>query len=128
MPLLVMIYVRGAQVKSPVPDSAIAHAARVAAELGADVIKIPAPTDRGILAEITAASPVPVVVAGGSRMEDTRSLLQHVELAMQAGASGVAIGRNVFQHQQPERLLRVIAAMVHQSWSAGRAAEHLNVT
>jgi predicted phospho-2-dehydro-3-deoxyheptonate aldolase len=128
MPLLVMIYVRGVHVPSPLPDSAIAHAARVAAELGADIIKIPAPADRSILANITATSPVPVVVAGGSRMEDTRSLLQHVELAMQAGASGVAIGRNVFQHQQPERLLRAIAAMVHQQLSAGRAAEQFNVT
>jgi fructose-bisphosphate aldolase, class I len=128
MPLLVMIYVRGAQVKSPVPDSAVAHAARVAAELGADVIKIPAPRDQGILAEITAASPVPVVVAGGSRVEDTQTLLQHVEETMQAGASGVAIGRNVFQHQQPQRLLGVIAAMVHQGWSTGRAAEQLNAT
>ena len=128
MPLLVMIYVRGPHVKPPLPDSAIAHAARVAAELGADLIKIPAPRDRTILAEIAATSPVPVVVAGGSRVEDTRALLQHVEETMQAGASGVAIGRNVFQHQQPKRLLGVIAAMVHQGWSASRAVEQLNVT
>ncbi|HBD08779.1 MAG TPA: fructose-bisphosphate aldolase [Syntrophobacteraceae bacterium] len=126
LPLLVMIYVRGIRVPSPIPDTAIAHAARVAAELGADIIKIPAPAEGRVLAEITAASPVPVVVAGGSRMEDTGSLLRHVEAVLEAGASGVAIGRNIFQHQQPERLLQALSAMVHQGWSARRAVDHMN--
>jgi predicted phospho-2-dehydro-3-deoxyheptonate aldolase len=125
MPLLVMIYVRGAHAPSPLPDSAIAHAVRVAAELGADLIKIPAPGDFDSLARIAAGSPVPVVVAGGSRVENVEVLLQRVETSLEAGAKGVAIGRNVFQHERPESLLRVIAAMVHQSWPAGRALEAL---
>jgi predicted phospho-2-dehydro-3-deoxyheptonate aldolase len=125
MPLLVMIYVRGTHIPSPPPDSAIAHAARVAAELGADVIKLPAPADVDALAAITAASPVPVVVAGGSKVPHVKALLERVEMVLQAGARGVAMGRNVFQSEQPELLLRIIAAMVHEEWSAERAAEAL---
>jgi predicted phospho-2-dehydro-3-deoxyheptonate aldolase len=125
MPLMVMIYVRGASAPSPPPDAAIAHAARVAAELGADVIKLPAPADVDALAAIASASPVPVVVAGGSKVPHVQALLERVEMVLRAGARGVAMGRNVFQAEQPETLLRVIVGMVHGGWSAERAAEEL---
>lgn len=67
IPLLVMIYVRGAGLPSPVPDPAIAHCTRVAAELGADIIKIPTPENEATLEEIVSSVPVPVVVAGGEQ-------------------------------------------------------------
>ena len=125
IPLLVMIYVRGAHAPAPVPDSAIAHAARVAAELGADIIKIPAPRDDQVLAEIAQGSPVPVVLAGGSKVDDAGALLQRIEAALQAGIRGVAVGRNVFQHQQPEVLLRIIHRMVHEGLAAVEALAQL---
>jgi DhnA family fructose-bisphosphate aldolase class Ia len=81
-PLLVMVYVRGSHAPSPVPDSALAHAARVAAELGADIIKLPFPRDEASLTEITAGLPVPVVVAGGSKMPDTVGFLEKTEGAL----------------------------------------------
>ena len=72
VPLLVMMYVRGSNGTADAPDSAIAHAARIAAELGADIIKIPVPEDYRTLKEIAAGLPVPVVVAGGSRIAECR--------------------------------------------------------
>lgn len=128
MPLLVMIYVRGPQVPSPPPDAAIAHAARVAGELGADVIKIPAPGDESVLAEITAGSPAPVVIAGGTKVNDVAPLFERVQGALRAGARGVAIGRNVIQHSHPEALLRVIVDMVHHQVPARAALERLHAT
>ena len=125
MPLLVMIYVRGTRIPAAAPDSALAHAARVAAELGADIIKLPAPAELDTLATIAATSPVPVVVAGGSKLPNTGALLERVEMVLQAGARGVAMGRNVFQSEQPEQLLRVIVGMVHERWSAERAVDEL---
>lgn len=121
VPLLVMIYVRDHHRAATLPDSAIAHAARVAAELGADIIKIPLPEKDGVLEEITSSSPVPVVIAGGSRIVEVPIFLERVEKAMAAGAQGVAVGRNVFQSDQPELLLRAICSIVHQGSSAGQA-------
>lgn len=125
LPLLVMIYVRGPHAPSPVPDSALAHAARVAAELGADLIKIPAPKDWNSLARITSGSPVPVVIAGGGKTGDTIEFLTRIERALGAGAGGVAIGRNVFQHARPIKFLKTITAMVHGGISADEAAARL---
>jgi class I fructose-bisphosphate aldolase len=121
MPLLVMAYVRGAHAPSPVPDSAIAHAARIAAELGADLIKIPPPADEDVMAAIATGIPVPVVVAGGSRKLEAPSFLDKIERLLAAGARGVAIGRNVFQHENPVAFLQAIVQIVHEGRSAREA-------
>ena len=123
VPLLVMMYVRGSSGAAAAPDTAVAHAARMAAELGADIIKIPIPEDFRTLEEIAAGLPVPVVVAGGSRIIEAKVFLERVERAMEAGAQGVAIGRNIFQSQRPELLLRALCKIVHRGLSAGRAWE-----
>jgi len=125
MPLLVMVYVCGAHAPSAAPDSAVAHAARVAAEMGADIIKIPAPRDDGVLAEIASSLPVPVVVAGGSKTPDDRFFLERIEKALRAGIGGVAIGRNVFQHERPQAFLNAICRIVHRGCSAREAWERL---
>jgi fructose-bisphosphate aldolase, class I len=121
VPLLVMIYIRGLKESLTAADAAIAHAARVAAELGADIIKIPDPKDDRILSEITSSLPVPVVIAGGSKVPEAPVFLEQVEKAMQAGAQGVAIGRNIFQHESSRRLLRAICRIVHRGFSACKA-------
>jgi predicted phospho-2-dehydro-3-deoxyheptonate aldolase len=121
MPLLVMIYVRGEHAPSPVPDSAIAHSARVAAELGADLIKIPAPVDDAVLAEIASCLPVPVVVAGGSKTDDPKTFLDRLGQILGTGIQGVAIGRNIFQRRQPAALLKAVCAMVHHRASPDEA-------
>ena len=121
VPLLAMIYIRGLNETTVTADSAIAHAARVAAELGADLIKIPLPQDDRILHEITSSLPVPVVIAGGSKIAEASAFLERIERAMLAGAHGVAIGRNIFQNESPRRLLRAICRMVHGGFSANKA-------
>jgi len=121
IPLLVMAYVRGDLAPSPVPDSAVAHAARVAAELGADLVKVPLPRDEAVLAQIAADLPVPVVVAGGSSVTDATDFLYRMERALKSGARGVAAGRNVFQHTEPERVMRALCGMVHRDLPAARA-------
>ncbi|MEN6487072.1 MAG: 2-amino-3,7-dideoxy-D-threo-hept-6-ulosonate synthase [Syntrophobacteraceae bacterium] len=125
MPLLVMIYVSDAPASPPVPDCALAHAARVAAELGADIIKLSPPQDDRVLAEITRGLPVPVVVAGGSRVPDTRAFLERVERALAAGARGVAVGRNVFQNENPEALMRAVSKIVHRGCTSEAAWNEL---
>ena len=126
VPLLVMIYVRDVNGAASVPDPSIAYSARIAAELGADIIKIPLPEDFGTLKQIAAALPVPVVVAGGSKAADMPVFLGRVEKAMEAGAGGVAIGRNIFQNRDPGLILRAICSVVHWGYSANTAWDEIS--
>ncbi len=112
IPLLVMAYVSAN--RRPMacgPD--IAHSARLAAELGADLIKIPFPEDFDLLASITASLPVPIVMAGGSPPGKIAQLLQRVQKSMEAGVQGIAAGRSIFQHHNPAAVLSAIRDIVH---------------
>ncbi len=95
---------------------AIEFAVRQAGELGAVVVKTAFPTGgtESDFAQIVRASLVPVIVLGGAASTDDRGLLETVAKAMQAGASGVAIGRNVWQHEAPGRMARMLHGLVHE--------------
>lgn len=121
MPLLVMIYVRGVHAPKPVTDESVEHAARVAAELGADIIKIPAPQRLETVERIAQSVPVPVVMAGGTKEPDERAFLTRIRMGLEAGLAGVAVGRNVFQHACPDRFLSAIVSLVHE----GRSVEEV---
>lgn len=123
MPFLVMVYVRGRYAADSEHDKAISHAVRLAAELGADIVKTAMPSSPSMMERIANSVSVPVVIAGGSKAKDVLSFLENVSMAIQAGAGGVAVGRNVFQHDQPRTLLRAIGFIVHEGLSAKDAME-----
>jgi len=123
MPLLAMMYPRGKKIKDEYSEEYIAHAARVGAELGADIIKTNYTGDQDSFARVVEGCPVPVVIAGGPRVESELQLLAMVEGAISAGARGVAIGRNVFQHDSPALITRRICAVVHRGMNALEAAQ-----
>ncbi|MBA3027277.1 MAG: fructose-bisphosphate aldolase [Desulfobacteraceae bacterium] len=123
MPLLAMMYPRGKDVKEDVKT--VMLAARVGAELGADIIKCPYTGNPDAFAEVVEGCPVPVVIAGGSKLDDEQTLAM-IQGAMKAGAAGLSIGRNVFQHKNPEQFLKAACAMVHQGISAAEALKMLN--
>jgi predicted phospho-2-dehydro-3-deoxyheptonate aldolase len=122
MPLLAMMYPRGDNVK--VTPETVKLAARVGAELGADLIKCPYTGDPDSFSAVVAGCPVPVVIAGGEKLNDKESL-RMIEGAMKAGAGGLSIGRNAFQHPNPEQFLRVASEMVHHGMSAEEGLEIL---
>jgi DhnA family fructose-bisphosphate aldolase class Ia len=99
----------------------ISFVTRMAAELGADVVKTAYPGNRDGFARIVDACPVPVIVLGGSAMGNDAGLLGMVEDAIAAGASGIAIGRNVWQHPNPVGIARALNAVVHAGASAAEA-------
>ncbi len=95
--------------------------ARMAAELGADIIK----TDSTSPVEefhrvVEAASGVPVTVRGGSRASDSE-VLENTEKLVKQGVAGIIYGRNVIQHKTPERMARALRAVIHEGASASEA-------
>lgn len=125
MPLLAMMYTRGKKISSPFDVKFVKHAARVGAELGADVVKVNYTGSPETFREVVEGCPVPVVIAGGEKTETNQDLLGMVEGALKAGARGVSIGRNVFQHKDPVRMVKVISAMVHRNLSVKKALSQL---
>jgi 2-amino-4,5-dihydroxy-6-oxo-7-(phosphonooxy)heptanoate synthase len=113
LPLLAMVYPRGPKVTNPNAPDLVAHAVAVAVELGADLVKVPYPESVQALAEITRMCPIPVLVAGGPRLGTMSDLLDFVGDVMRGGAGGVAIGRNVFEAEQPGAITRKIVDLVH---------------
>ncbi|MEM2896528.1 MAG: class I fructose-bisphosphate aldolase family protein, partial [Candidatus Bathyarchaeia archaeon] len=125
MPLLAMMYPRGAKIQSEHALDFVAHAARLGAELGADVIKTNYTGSIESFKEVVSKCPVPVVIAGGPKTKSEEEFLQMVYDAIQAGAVGVSIGRNVFQSENPTLMVKALSAIVHKRSSASEAMKIL---
>jgi DhnA family fructose-bisphosphate aldolase class Ia len=94
---------------------------RLCAELGADIVKTNWPGDPDSFAKLVeAANGIPVVLAGGSRLEDDQ-LLWRMQVAVEAGAIGCSVGRNIFMHRSPEAITRALARVIRERWSAEKA-------
>lgn len=101
----------------------IAIAARVGAELGADWVKIP--YAEGFDA-VTTTCYVPAVILGGAKKGSEREMLEKIRTALDVGAKGVAIGRNIFQADNPKAMVAAIAALIHENVSIDEAMKILN--
>jgi len=121
LPLLAMMYTRGAKFKSENTVQGVKHAARIAAELGADLVKVSYTGSPETFAEVVRGCPIPILIAGGEKASNDRQILQAVRGALDAGGAGVSIGRNAFQHKNPVRFVRAICALVHRNASLADA-------
>jgi DhnA family fructose-bisphosphate aldolase class Ia len=98
---------------------------RLCAELGADIVKTNWPGDDEAFGRLVeAANGIPVVLAGGSRLEDAE-LLGRMQAAVEAGAIGCSVGRNIFMHRSPEAITRALARVIRERWSAEKATDAL---
>jgi fructose-bisphosphate aldolase/2-amino-3,7-dideoxy-D-threo-hept-6-ulosonate synthase len=121
IPLLAMAYPRGPNIKDQFDVEVVKHAARVAAELGADIVKTNYSGSVESFREVVRGCPVPVVIAGGPRMKSDMEVLNMVRESIDAGGSGVSIGRNIFQHESVEGMTRAVASIVLEGFSASAA-------
>ncbi|MCB1064538.1 MAG: hypothetical protein KDN20_16670 [Verrucomicrobiae bacterium] len=105
----------------------IGFAARAAAEIGADIVKTAYPTEATSdqFKAIVDACFVPVIILGGSAMGDDAALLTMVKNAIDAGAAGIAVGRNVWQHPTPAKITAALSAVVHDEASVDSAMKLL---
>jgi len=107
-----MMYPRGENVKNPYEVEAVKHVARAGAELGADVVKTLYTGTPESFHEVVRGCPVPVVVAGGPKLDSERAALEMVAGAMAGGAAGVSMGRNIFQAKDPITMTRAVARIL----------------
>ena len=67
--------------------------------------------------------PVPVIIAGGPKVETDKQLLEMVYDAINVGGAGIAIGRNVFQAKDPAKMTKALVEIVHNGMKPDEALE-----
>ena len=101
------------------------YSARVAAELGADIVKGYYTGDKDTFHEVIEYCPVPYVVLSGPASGDPETLLGFVHDAMDCGAAGVSMGRNIWTYKDPGSLTRAICRIVHEDASVEEALKEI---
>ncbi|MGD1991749.1 MAG: hypothetical protein PVI59_01025 [Anaerolineae bacterium] len=103
----------------------VALAARIGAEYGADFIKTVYTGDSESFRKVTDACYKPVLILGGAKMSSDQEVLETVRGAIDGGGSGVAMGRNLWQHEHPDKITRAVGAIIHEDASVEEAMEYL---
>ena len=125
LPLLAMMYPRGPKIPNEHAPEVVAHAARIGAELGADIIKTNYTGNIETFKAVVEGCPVPVVIAGGPKCKSLKEVLQTTSDALKAGSAGLSIGRNVFQCDSPTQITKALSAIVHKGASVEQALKIL---
>ncbi len=121
LPVVMWAYPRGQGLKNDKKTETIAYAARQALELGADVAKVKYPGSSEAMGEVAKmAGKTKVIMSGGSKRSDEQ-FLQEVKAAIDAGGKGLAVGRNVFQREHPERILDALEQIIFEEASVDTA-------
>ncbi|MFA5857035.1 MAG: fructose-bisphosphate aldolase [Candidatus Pacearchaeota archaeon] len=112
LPVILWAYPRGIGIEGKSKGELLAYSARVGLELGADIIKIHWDSSIDDLKwAVKSAGKTKVVIAGGAK-EDTAELLKQVKEIMNAGAIGLAIGRNIWQSDEPLKLTEKLKKVI----------------
>ncbi len=101
-----MMYPRGQKVENEHDVELVKHAARVGSELGVDIVKTNYTGDPDSFKEVVEGALVPVVIAGGPKVDTDEELLQMVKDSIEVGGAGVAFGRNLFQAENPGKITK----------------------
>jgi 2-amino-4,5-dihydroxy-6-oxo-7-(phosphonooxy)heptanoate synthase len=122
VPLLAMVYPRGPAVSVTEPG-AVAHAAVLAADLGADLVKTAYPGSVEAMSDVTSRCPIPLLVAGGPVGGDTERVICQIGDALRGGAAGAAVGRLVIDAADPAAMTSRLATLIHDRHESDREYE-----
>jgi fructose-bisphosphate aldolase/2-amino-3,7-dideoxy-D-threo-hept-6-ulosonate synthase len=110
-----------AERKWPSDPEIVKYSARVAAELGADIVKGYYTGDKETFREVIDYCPVPYIVLSGPASGDVEVLLNFIRDTLDCGAAGVTMGRNIWTYKDPAVLIRAICRLVHDDASVEEA-------
>jgi DhnA family fructose-bisphosphate aldolase class Ia len=113
------------RIPDPRAPDAMASAARLGFEHGADLVKSYYTED---FERVTGNCPVPVLVAGGPKVDTVVGTLQVVHDATQAGAAGVVFGRNIWQSGDTRGMIQALGSIIHKGQPATKAASEIQNT
>lgn len=125
IPMLAMVYARGKKIENEYDPAVVAHCARVGEELGADVVKVNYTGDPETFSKVVDAVCIPLVIAGGPKLDSDHALLTMVHDSIEAGGAGLSVGRNIFQHDNTAKLLMAVHGIVHEGLSVEQAEARL---
>lgn len=126
MPLLAMMYPRGENIDNEYDVQVVKIAARVAAELGADLVKTNWTGDPDSFKEVVRGCMAPVIIAGGIKAS-VRELLEVTKQSIEVGGAGVAYGRNVFQAEDPTKVVKALYLVVHKNYEVSEAIKEIGI-
>jgi len=106
----------------------IGKGAKIACEIGADVVKMQYTGSPETFRPIMETLYRPVVILGGPQRDDDEGLLRGIRDALDAGAIGIAIGRNIWAHERPAHMVAALAAIIHGGASSAAAMRELTAT
>ncbi|MGH6898369.1 MAG: class I fructose-bisphosphate aldolase [Geminicoccaceae bacterium] len=110
------------RIPDPMDAGAMASACRLGFERGADVLKTYATGSAESFRRVIASCPAPVLIAGGSRMDNERAVLQVVRDTLDAGSRGVVFGRNIWQSPNPAKMVEALRHLIHHDGTVDQAA------
>jgi len=115
--LMAHMYPKGELIKDEERYSvqSLTYCVRAGEELGVDVIKTWYPGDTESFRKVVEVAPGKVVAAGGPKTETDEQLLQMTRAVMDAGGLGVAYGRNIWDHQDPPRIIKALKVIIHEN-------------
>ena len=126
MPLVAMMYPRGENIKDEYDVEVVKIAARVAAELGADIVKTNWTGDPDSFKEVVKGCMAPVIIAGGEK-SGIKGILEITKQSIEVGGSGVAFGRNVFQAEDPIKVVRALYLIVNENYNVDEAMREVKL-
>ena len=124
MPLLALMHpIEGKDKKQGVRE--LMRAARIGAELGADIVRVPYTGSTESFKEVISVCPVPVLAIGGEKKKREVDVLNMVREIMDSGAHGVSMGRNIFQYKKPGNMIKAVSQIVHKNYKVKTAMKVL---
>lgn len=123
MPLMAIMYPSGFDNNHDVKH--VKWAARIGAELGADIVKTYFTGSVETFKEVVDSCPIPVMLSGGQLTDDPRDFLTVLKAVVDAGGRGCAVGRNLWQYKEPVKMLEAIKLIMHEKASVDQALKAL---
>jgi DhnA family fructose-bisphosphate aldolase class Ia len=124
LPLMIEAMAKAKDLKPSDPKGVIL-AARAAQEIGADIVKTYYTGDPDSFHDVVEGCPVPIVILGGEKSDTVEAVFSDVYYALQAGAKGIAIGRNIWQQKSTKAMVEAMVGLVHESWTVQQALHHV---